>query len=70
MNNAKNLEARPHLYISTYCEHGYHEGSHPGEPGECRKICKFCPAVCLCPCHRPPAETPDLHNSAETTRST
>lgn len=33
----------PHTYVSTACQHLQHE--------ECRKDCKFCQTVCICPCH-------------------
>lgn len=33
-----------HLYVSTACQHGLH--------GHCRERCKYCDALCLCPCHR------------------
>lgn len=33
----------PHLYVSTACTHERHD--------ECRRVCKFCPATCLCTCH-------------------
>lgn len=32
-----------HEYLSTYCVHGLH--------GDCRLVCKHCPARCVCPCH-------------------
>ena len=32
-----------HAYLSTACWHQTHH--------ECRKVCKFCGAVCACPCH-------------------
>jgi len=33
----------PHTYLSTACYHGHHD--------MCRRICKYCPALCLCKCH-------------------
>jgi hypothetical protein len=32
-----------HYHISTACLHSMHQG--------CRKQCKFCDALCACPCH-------------------
>ena len=32
-----------HTYVSTSCFHGHHD--------QCRRICKYCPALCLCKCH-------------------
>ncbi len=32
-----------HWYVSTSCQHFLHD--------RCRKVCKFCPSHCLCPCH-------------------
>jgi len=37
--------ASAHRYVSTACHHELH--------GECRMVCKFCPARCLCSCHAP-----------------
>jgi hypothetical protein len=33
----------PHQYLSTACRHQQHE--------ECRKVCKFCDAPCICSHH-------------------
>jgi hypothetical protein len=33
-----------HDYVSTACQHRQHT--------DCRRICKYCPALCLCVCHR------------------
>lgn len=33
-----------HWYVSTACQHGRH--------GECRLVCKFCPAPCRDPWHQ------------------
>lgn len=46
----------PHRYLSTGCLHRNHEhcrstvaaDGHTKTPG----TCKFCTAVCVCPCHR------------------
>jgi len=48
------MDATPHHYTSTACLHGVHEQCgkgmrERGEPGP--PHCKFCPAVCECPCH-------------------
>ena len=32
-----------HVYVSTYCIHGYHDN--------CRLTCKVCEARCRCACH-------------------
>lgn len=32
-----------HTYLSTACYHGHHDS--------CRRLCKYCPASCLCKCH-------------------
>lgn len=43
-----------HLYVSTGCQHGRHDycALTEGAAGEKRPAkCKFCPALCLCPCH-------------------
>ncbi len=46
-----------HHYLSTACLHGRHDycrsevkldGTGPKRPGRC----KFCPALCTCPCHQ------------------
>lgn len=47
-----------HIYLSTGCLHGRHDHCNssvniaggPKEPG----VCKWCPARCICPCHRQP----------------
>lgn len=39
-----------HPYVSTYCVHEKHES--------CRKVCKFCPSLCRCPCHKQDAVVP------------
>ena len=33
-----------HVYLSTACVHKQH--------AECRVTCKFCPAQCVCVCHK------------------
>ena len=38
-----------HFYVSTACQHYRHN--------ECRRVCKFCPSMCLCPCHKTEANT-------------
>lgn len=37
---------REHEYTSTACHHEQHD--------HCRRVCKFCEALCACACH--PAE--------------
>jgi hypothetical protein len=37
------MEPTPHQYLSTACFHGHHD--------QCRRICKWCPARCVCECH-------------------
>lgn len=32
-----------HQYVSTACQHDLHD--------RCRKVCKFCDAMCGCVCH-------------------
>lgn len=32
-----------HHYLSTACFHGHHD--------RCRRICKYCSALCECACH-------------------
>ena len=32
-----------HTYVSTACWHDHHD--------QCRRLCKWCPALCLCKCH-------------------
>lgn len=56
-----------HVYLSTSCLHGLWDEdyrlhqrcqSNQGADGPKRPAeCKFCPAPCLCPCHREPAES-------------
>lgn len=44
-----------HRYLSTACHHGQHGycGSTVGLAGpKTPRTCKFCPAVCVCACHR------------------
>lgn len=36
--------AEPHAYLSTACFHKKHV--------ECRRVCKYCPQECVCPCHK------------------
>lgn len=33
-----------HRYFSTHCHHGAHDS--------CKGVCKSCPSVCVCECHR------------------
>jgi hypothetical protein len=40
----------PHDYLSTSCWHGHH--------ALCRRLCKYCPALCRCECH---GLEPDIH---------
>lgn len=44
----------PHQYVSTACAHKLCAPL-------CRRVCKYCPAVCVCPCHvgEDPAGRPD-----------
>lgn len=46
----------PHVYLSTGCLHGEHDycQSMTGIQGDKRGgRCKFCDALCTCPCHQP-----------------
>lgn len=44
-----------HVYLSTSCLHDQHDycQSNTGLAGAKKpKSCKFCPAGCICPCHK------------------
>lgn len=48
-----------HVYLSTSCQHGQHDycASATGSNGQTEWVkrpgrCKFCPALCVCSCHR------------------
>ena len=44
-----------HIYLSTACLHGNHGycAAMVGQQGEKRSAqCKFCPAQCVCSCHK------------------
>lgn len=49
------LGTDPHVYLSTACLHGQHTYCQAkiGNQGEKQPgTCKFCPAQCICECHR------------------
>jgi hypothetical protein len=44
-----------HIYLSTSCFHDQHNycQAHTGLSGaKTPAVCKWCPAVCVCPCHQ------------------
>jgi hypothetical protein len=44
-----------HVYLSTGCLHGQHDycQADTGKSGaKTPSVCKWCPAKCVCPCHR------------------
>jgi hypothetical protein len=40
----RSKHAAAHEYMSTACFHNKHV--------ECRRVCKYCPQECICPCHK------------------
>jgi hypothetical protein len=51
MQNIITTPGPAHDYLSAACYHGAHD--------ECRWTCKFCLAVCRCPCGHKEALAPD-----------
>jgi len=44
-----------HVYLSTSCLHSQHEHCRSDVGPHGRKVpgqCKWCPAMCVCPCHQ------------------
>lgn len=39
-------DSLPHEFVSSECQHRLHD--------DCRELCEYCPARCLCVCHRWP----------------
>lgn len=56
MNDWSEVQKKSHVYLSTSCFHGQHHYcaniggvASPKVPA----TCKFCPAECVCNCHKP-----------------